>query len=342
MTNLTNNIQTYLTSAPTSHFLNRDVQIAAHWPGHDNLLWRVRCGGQEVVLKLYLDAGQARSRRQYDGQQIFAPLGLAPRPIWVDRYPEGLPRQVLIYEWAPGDAINPTKAGQMAELARSVGRVHNSDTSDVRRFSPNPVNLDYLWHILRGSIAPIQPWLLDRQASTLATIFAHLTANVTGFIEAVLPLWANTLPTPVHGDLKLENAIDSFGAVILLDWEMFGLGDPALEVATFLQMSQHDLDATAQAEWLDQYLGIFDQPGLAQRIASYQRILPFQAGCFLLDGLRQHLDQSPTSDETAAAEFAENVPFLLTTLHATLAQAADALQLDVPDLEDAVQMLLSF
>jgi aminoglycoside phosphotransferase (APT) family kinase protein len=181
--------------------------------------------------------------------------------------------------------------------------------------------------------------LLDQQASELATIFGKLAANVTAFIEAVLPLWANTLPTPVHGDLKLENGVDSFGAVILLDWEMFGLGDPALEVASFFQMSQHELDATAQAEWLDNYLSIFDQAGLAQRIASYQRILPFQAACFLLDGLRQHLDQSSTSDE---AEVAENLPFLLTTLQVTLAQAADALQLDVPNLEDAVQTLLSF
>ncbi len=341
MLDLTNAIHTYLTTAPTSHFMNRDVQIAAHWAGHDNLLWRVLCGGQEVVLKLYLDAGQARSRRQYDGQQIFAPLGLAPRPIWVDRYPEGLSRQVLIYAWLPGAALDPLHAGQMAELARSVGRVHGSDPSDVRRFSPNPINLDYLWHILRGSVAPIQQWLLDKQASALATIFASLTANVTGFIEAVLPLWANILPTPIHGDLKLENGIDSFGAVILLDWEMFGLGDPALEVATFLQMSQPDLSAGAQAEWLDNYLSIFDQPGLAQRIDSYQRILPFQAACFLLDGLRQHLDQ-PSSNETDATEFAENLPFLLTTLQVTLAQAAVALQIDVPNLEDAVQALLSF
>ncbi|CAN5371700.1 hypothetical protein BH10CHL1_BH10CHL1_37290 [soil metagenome] len=339
---ITSQVYTYLTTAPTSHFLKRDVQIVAHWAGHDHLLWRVLCGGQEVVLKFYLDAGQARSRRQYDGQQIFARLGLAPRPIWVDRYPEGLPRQVLIYEWLPGAALDPLNAGQMAELARSVGRVHNSDTSDVRRFSPNPINLNYLWHILRGSVAPIQQWLLNKQARELAAVFADLATNLTAVIEAVSPLWANTLPTPIHGDLKLENAVDSFGAVMLLDWEMFGLGDPALEVATFLQMSQHDLDAAAQAEWLDNYLSIFDQPGLAQRIASYQRILPFQAVCFLLDGLRQHLDQPVEGNENASTEFAENLPFLLTTLQVTLAQAASALQIDAPNLEDAVQALFSF
>ena len=140
------------------------------------------CGGQEAVLKLYLDAGQARSRRQYDGQQIFAPFGLAPRPIWVDRYPEGLSRQVLIYEWLPGDALDPANPGQMAALARSVAQVHANDASEVRRFSPNPINLDYVWRILRGSITPIQGWLADT-GGTKSCLLARKLANLSSSRE---------------------------------------------------------------------------------------------------------------------------------------------------------------
>ena len=336
--NITQNIHTYLTTAPSSHFLNREVEILAQWAGHDNLLWRVRSGGQDAVLKLYLDAGQARSRRQYDGQQLFAPFGLAPRPLWADRYPEGLSRQVLIYEWAPGETLEPTNPAQMAALARSVAQVHASDPSAVRRFSPNPIHLDYLWRILRGSIGPIQGWLAERQASALATIFSKLTDHVDALIEAGLPLWANTLPTPIHGDLKLENAIDSFGATILLDWELFGLGDPALEIANFLYLSQQALDESIQTEWLETYLAVFDQPALIQRIGVYQRLLPFQATCFLLDGLRQQL----ASSESDAIEFTESLPFLQTTLHATLQQASATLHVEMINLETAVQALFSF
>ena len=334
---ITLNIHTYLTTAPSSHFLNREVEMLAQWAGHDNLLWRVRCGGQDAVVKLYLDAGQARSRRQYDGQQLFAPFGLAPRPLWADRYPEGLSRQVLIYEWLPGEAPDPANPAQMAALARSVAQIHGSDPSEVRRFSPNPVHLDYLWRILRGSIGPIQGWLAERQASALATIFSELTDHTDALIEAGLPLWANTLPTPIHGDLKLENAIDSFGTAILLDWEMFGLGDPALEVANFLYLSQQELDESIQAEWLETYLAVFDQPALIQRIGVYQRLLPFQATCFLLDGLRQHL----ASNESPTTEFAESLPFLQTTVDAILHQAAAALQVELTNPEDAVQALFS-
>lgn len=310
----------------------------AQWEGHDNLLWRIASNGQEAVLKLFLDAGQARSRRQYDAQQIFAPLGLAPRPLWVDRYPHGLARQVLVYEWMLGDALDPANSRQMAALAGSIGRMHSSDPSEVRGLSPNPINLAYLWRILRGSIAPIRHWLVEKQASALATIFEHLADHADALVEAALPLWAQALPMPVHGDLKLENVIDSFGVVILLDWEMFGLGDPALEVANFLYISQHNLDAVAQVEWLENYLAVFDQPELTQRIGIYQRILPFQATCFLLDGLRQHGNSSAGD----IAQFTEHLPFLATTLNATLAQAAAALNFDMPNPAEAIQTLLSF
>ena len=333
---ITPQIHTYLTTAPGSHFLNQEVTMLAQWEGADNLLWRFTAGGQEAVLKLFLDAGQARSRRQHEAQQVFAPLGLAPRPLWADRYPHGLSRQVLIYEWLPGVALDPANAQQMVALANSVARVHGTDPGAVQRLSPNPINLDYVWRILRGSIAPIQTWLGERQANALATIFEQLTEHTEALVEAALPLWAQATPTPVHGDLRLDNAIDSFGANVLLDWELFGLGDPALEVANFLYRQQHLLEATTQAEWLEQYLATFDQPGLLQRIGVYQRVLPFQATCFLLDGLRQH----GANPEDAQA-LTENLPFLTATLHATLLQAADALNLELTNVEEAVQTLLS-
>ena len=70
MTDLTTAIHTYLTTAPTSAFHGLAVEMLDHWRGEENLLWRVECAGQEAVVKLYLDAGQARSRRQFDGHDI--------------------------------------------------------------------------------------------------------------------------------------------------------------------------------------------------------------------------------------------------------------------------------
>ncbi|MEZ4725674.1 MAG: aminoglycoside phosphotransferase family protein [Caldilineaceae bacterium] len=334
MNDLTASVHAYLTTAPTSNFLQREVEILAHWEGSSNLLWRVNSGGQEAAVKLYLDAGQARGRRQFDGQQLFSPYGLAPQPLWFDRYPAGLARQVLVYRWAPGDALNVQNETHLAALAQSIAQVHRGDPTEVRRFCPNPLNLDYLWRVVQGGIDPLQQWLLAQRATMVQSYFATLADNAQALVEAALPLWQGVPPTPVHGDLKGENVIASFGAAILLDWELFGLGDPAYEVATFLQASGAALEPDQQESWLQGYLATFDQPGLTQRIEVYRRILPFQAVCYLLHGLRQH-----TPNELA--ELHESKQFLAQTLIAAFQQAAVALQVTPALIDNAVHALLN-
>jgi hypothetical protein len=332
--NITAQIHQYLTTAASSHFLQQAVTLSDHWSGRDNLLWRVDASGQEAVLKLFLDAGQARGRRQLDGQERFAPWGIAPRPIWFDRYPEGLSRQVLIYAWVPGEPVNPAAVDQGSAVAHSIAQVHRGNPAEVRRFCPNPVNLDYWWRVLRGSVASIQQTLAHSANPVLLEHFDALATNAEALVTAALPLWAGTPPTPVHGDLRLENVIHSFGIAVLLDWELFGLGDPALEVANFLHLSQAELDEATQTEWLEHYLAQFDQPGLGQRIAVYRRLLPFQGVCFLLGGWLGSRNQGQD-----AGELTEAVPFLSATLQTTWQQAGQALSVDVRTLDDAIQNL---
>lgn len=325
MMNITPDIHRYLTTAPTSHFLGQPVTVLDHWAGRDHLLWRVESRGREAVLKLFLDAGQARSRRQHDGQTTFAPYGIAPPPIWVDRYPEGLARQVLVYTWQPGEPISAENERQLAALARSVGQLHGGDLSEVSRFSPNPVNLDYFWRIVGGGIVPLRRWLGERALIVLPALFDQLAERAEQFVRAALPLWQGVTPTPVHGDLRLENAIDSFGSAILLDWELYGLGDPALDVASFLYHSQAEISAEARATWVENYLAYFDQPRLAERIAVYGQLLPVQALMFLLSGLRQYRAATPTIEQ------AKMLPFVADSLQATLQQTAAALHVSIND-----------
>lgn len=324
MAELTQDIHSYLTTSPGSHYLNRPVTMVTHLEGTDNLLWQVDCGGQEAVVKYYLDAGQARGRRQFDGQERFSPFGIAPRPLWFDRYPTGLSRQLLVYQWLPGDALAQPTAGQLVGLANAVAQVHSGDPTAVRRFSPNPVNLDYLWKVLVGGLPGLQQWLLAQGATALGEALLVLTDTAAQLVAAALPRWQGVAPTPIHGDLKLENAIDSFGTIVLLDWEQFGLGDAAYDVASFLQMSQAVLDEEEQGLWLESYLATFDQPGLAARVGIYSQILPLQSLTYLLHGLRQS-----TGAELAAIQ--ENRQFFQETLLATWQQSAATLGVTTPD-----------
>jgi thiamine kinase-like enzyme len=327
---LTTSIHRYLTTAPTSHFLGQTVDMVDHWAGHDNLLWLAHCRGQEAVIKLYLDAGQARGRRQFDGQERFAPSGIAPQPLWFDRYPAGLSRQVLVYQWVEGAHLAPDDPAASMALAQGVALLHSGDPAEVRRFCPHPLNLDIYWRVLRAGLPAVQSGLA-RQSVELQSLFARLAAAAERLVAASLPLWTQVPPTPVHGDLRPENLIDLAGRAMLLDWEMFGLGDPALDVASLLFYCGADLPADQQRLWMRHYLEHFDQSGLAQRIEVYLRLLPFHSLVFLLSGLHMHLDQA---DERT--QIAEVRGFLADAINRSLVHASKALGLALDEMPEVM------
>lgn len=313
-------ILTYLTTAPASSFAGQKVKLLDHWSGDANLLWRADCRGQEAVLKLYLDAGQVHSRREYDGQALFSLYGLAPQPLWLDRIPETLPRSVLVYSFVEGEPFAVDDLRQWQALAEALAQVHAAPVDGLQRFSPHPVNLSFFWSVLGPSLPPLQQWLANHRLPHLANLVRSLQARGQEVVKVALPLW-NRQPVPVHGDLRLANLLNSFGEPVLLDWEQFGLGDPALEVARFLHEQRHAVAASLLDEWLDTYLSASDDDTLPLRIAHYERLLPLQTAAWLLSGA---MKLSP--DERRSPELRADAASLASTLQQAMAQALRALQ----------------
>ena len=330
----TQSVQTYLTTTAESAFVGQAIDMIEHWQGQENLLWRVEAGNREAVVKLFIDAGQVRSRRQFDGQERFFRFGAAPKPLWFDWQPDGLTRPVLVYEWTPGELLSPDDSTALRASARLLAQVHSADTDGLDRFSPHPVSLDYQWRLLRTSIGNINVWLTVSEASDLRAGFTDLAGRAETLVGQALPLWQGLLPAPVHGDARLDNIIQAFGTVTFLDWELFGLGDPALEVARFLHLDQADLSEDVRGDWLDAYLSSVEQPGIEARVEVYRRLLPFLSTCFLLDGLRDL-----AGDLAALATYRENLPFLASTLSASMTQASRTFGADGEDFSGPVTKL---
>jgi hypothetical protein len=205
----------------------------------------------------------------------------------------------------------------LAALAASVAAVHNGEASAVRRISPRAVNLDYFWRVLAGGLAPTTSWLEAVGCLHLAELVHALTTRAAAIVAEARLLWQSATPTPVHGDLRLEHALMQGRRAVLLDWEMFGLGDPALDVATFLRQDAGTMDDASRAHWLACYCDAVRSPELSARIDVYARLLPLQQFAFLLGGLRQ-LTPSDRHDP----DLRNNMAFLRQTLAATGEAAA--------------------
>jgi hypothetical protein len=190
----------------------------------------------------------------------------------------------------------------------------------MQRFSPHPVNLAYFWSVLGPSLPPLKYWLGSQRLLLLADLVGQLYTGGRQVVDDALPLWAQA-PVAVHGDLQLENFLNSFGTVVLLDWEMFGLGDGALEVARFLHEQRHAISSEVLEDWLGTYLEGLGDPSAPARIEVYRRrLLPLQDAAYLLSG-----GMKLTPEERRSPQLQESAAFLTTTLHQALAQAALAL-----------------
>jgi hypothetical protein len=228
----------------------------------------------------------------------------------------------LVYRWSEGEPFDGDDLRQWQALAYALARVHTAPPDDLQRFSPHPVNLSYFWSVLGPSLPPLQHWLGGQRLLRLADLVGLLHERGRQTVDGALPLWGD-VPVPVHGDLRPDNFLDAFGAVVLLDWEMFGLGDPALEVARFLHEQRQAVSAEVLEDWLDAYLSSIGDAAAALRVEVYRRrLLPLEDAAYLLAG-----GMKLAPEERRSPELQESAEFLATTLHAALAQAADALEM---------------
>ncbi len=326
-------IHTYALTSPLSTLTHGDVIVREEWQGSDNLLWRLGVApngasdpSPDVVIKMYMDAGWVRGRREHEAQQLFAPLGLAPQPLWFDRDAELLPRQVVGYSYVDGAAPDMADPAIRQAIAVAIARVHASDAAAMPRVSPNPMNFDTFWTLLQENVATVRADL-DGNAAFIAALDA-LLRSAGNVAAAAAPLWANAVPTPIHGEFSPENTLIAPTGVIFVDWELSGLGDPALEVARFVQ--GHLVEPAARDAWLTAYLAACNAPGMAERIAIYRRLLPIEWLCLLLGGLEDAVT-------TFGAEIRADMVNLVT---AVFAAAASAMEVAETPSRYAIERLL--
>lgn len=328
-------VQGYLTNSPSSNFRNLEVTIKSHWQGRDNLLWRVHCGnGTDAVFKMFTDAGQARCRRQFSGQEQFAGAGLAPEPLWYDRYPHGLPRQILVYRWAEGESLTVADPLHRIAHADAVARVHCAGRDNVQRFSPHPFNLLTFWQIWQAGEAPLHEWTSAAPAPLLSECLASLWAAVHRLMDMALPLFGETAPSPIHGDLTADNALFLRGQTLLVDWEFFGLGDPAQEIARFLFFGGEEWSEEGRVEWHRHYSYANNDPSMPERVDTYLRLLSFQAVTYLLDGIRQRA-VPPISDTNPDVESTQYLSFLNSAITVALHRSMTLWGLSPPGKGDS-------
>jgi thiamine kinase len=215
----------------------REPEITPLEGGLSNHSWRLRDAHQDLVLRLPgKAAGELGADRHSElaVQKVAAAAGLAPHVV-LARPAEGL----LVTRYVDG-------------------RVLTRD--DLR---------------LPGTLARIGAWLAELHALAVPQDLAAVDfgARAAAYIESLQALGPTAclreleqglaarraaLPAPAqltccHHDLHHLNIVDRRGALVVLDWEYAGLGDPAADLAACV--GYHDLDEAYTGALLDGYGG---------------------------------------------------------------------------------------
>ncbi len=223
------------------------LQVSALEGGAANRSFRLRDARHDYVLRIQGAAapGLGASRAsEHAMQSLAAAAGLAP-PIILAQPSEGILVTRHVAGRTPGlaDFRSP---GMLRRAGAWIARLHALDPP------PGLAAIDF------GARAA--DYLANLDLPLPAPDVAALGRRLAGH-RAVLPPPARH--APCHHDLHHRNFVDTGDALLAVDWEYAGPGDPAADLAACIRY--HDLDSAG----IDALLGGYgeDSPALRARIA---------------------------------------------------------------------------
>jgi aminoglycoside phosphotransferase (APT) family kinase protein len=246
------------------------VDVTALSGGASSLTFRGARDGRAVVIKVAPPGVEPVAHRDVLRQaRIIKSLGAThvpvPSVVWEDRgEPPDIP-PLFAMSHIEGDCVEPlfdgcAPAEDMADRYRNACRT----MATLHSLSPNDLGLGD--EPVVDPIAEVHRW-----CDTLQTVDPTLVPDWPAVRDALLGCAPTAIgPGVVHGDFRLGNLL-AVGARInaVIDWEIWTIGDPRIDVGWFLINSDADT-----------YQRVPDSAGMAPQTAElaeiYQQELGYQ------------------------------------------------------------------
>ncbi|MFE7160710.1 phosphotransferase family protein [Streptomyces sp. NPDC057636] len=205
--------------------------------GHSGLTYSVTAGERKYVVKAVPPGQrpigrndmlrQARVLRALSGSAVPVP-GVAAvdeiEPAW------------FAMEFAPGEAVEPvldepelpsaTARARMLDSARVLRELHDTDVRGPDLETPEPLDA-------AGEV--------ERWSRTMRAVPAELRPNGEELLARLAEDVPDGLPPVLlHGDFRLGNVLYvGERAVAVVDWEIWSVGDPRIDLGWFLLFADH-------------------------------------------------------------------------------------------------------
>ncbi|MGZ3584671.1 MAG: phosphotransferase family protein [Ktedonobacterales bacterium] len=298
----------------------------------DGQRFRVMSGSVRAVLNRYNSTAIESARREIAGLHLGSGVGLAPALLLGDDAGEALGGPVVISEEPAGTALGsePLDAGSVQGWLFLLLTLHHLPATGVTLSSSMSQDAATWWQRTQSAWSECRTAYGDAAFGALMQALSRLHAIVGARIEANRSLWNGVTRRLCHGNPVPAHIVRAGGRLMLIEWEGFGLGDPAMEVgrAAALAALSGEIDADHYVRFVADYLTGMRDPRdttLENRLHIFASVLPLGFCFVVLRLLAQRGALSAAERERSIAQVTRALMWIQDTLGVEVGDPAQLL-----------------
>lgn len=252
---------------PTGQLIWHDWHIEKIDGGANNLVYRVKRGGDDFAVKFTIKDARNRARREFVALHGLAEAGLeiAPSALWLDEVIFSQP--VVVQSWLAGQVLQspPENKADWHSLLSHYGAIHS-----LKKGESNSKIKNALLSFQNGQQG--KAFVLQSVAVLPKDARPSILSELLQWFEAWEP---DFFPEPTLSlcrvDANWRNFIRQENQWRSVDWENSGWGDAAFEIADLMTHPAYmDVDS---ADWpfvVEAYANLTHDPSCIMRINIYK------------------------------------------------------------------------
>ncbi|MDA4129211.1 MAG: aminoglycoside phosphotransferase family protein [Thaumarchaeota archaeon] len=246
--------------------------------GESNLNFRVSANRRKYIFRINMDPdSRDKTREEFGILRTLEKFRLAPGAYHLDETRTSFEDSVLILGFVEGTSLDQRpsqirKLQVVRNLAKVVARV-NSISSENIYFKIRNRGSTYESFIAQSKmhLNYVRSAGYSHKLDALIEVLDEAISSAENFVSKTeIP----NVQVPCHGDPGAQNTIlQSNSRICLIDWESFGIWDPAAEIARIFYGFGIEFPAERQKDFLLEYSKWRRDPSLANRIELFKSLI---------------------------------------------------------------------
>lgn len=257
------------------------IQVDGVFAGDDEQAWHIASGAARAVVKWYAPGAGSRARREAAGLRLGGGLGMAPGLLFEDLDGAALGGPTLAFEDVRGERLGDaalSDADTRGWLFLLLMLHHLSPDAVAGSSSMSP-DIAAWWQRNLPVWEACKTLYHDAAYRPLMDALSNLHAIAGVRVGTNAGLWQDITRRPCHGNPVPAHVLRVDGRLLLVEWDGFGLGDPAMEVgrACALAVLSGELSSAQYVRFVSDYLDGTRDLGdrtLEERLRIFASVLP--------------------------------------------------------------------